>query len=103
MAGEMRAATKRMRSSQTRLVRSLRMRMRLQMEKIEGRPESRRSGNRRRDQPVSSAASSCKGGCTDLGGRLIAKKEAKGRLAKWLRKNGLALESRYGRENKIWP
>ena len=38
-----------------------------------------------------------------LGGRLIAKKEAKGRLAKWLRKNGLALESRYGRENKIWP
>ena len=38
-----------------------------------------------------------------LGGRLIAKKEAKGRLAKWLRKNGLAVESRYGRENKIWP
>ena len=35
MAGEMRAATKRMRSRQTRLVRSLRMRMRLQMEKIE--------------------------------------------------------------------
>ena len=38
-----------------------------------------------------------------LGGRLIAKKEAKGRLAKWLRKISLALESRYGRENKIWP
>ena len=39
-----------------------------------------------------------------LGGRLIAKKEAKGRLAKWLRKNGLAVESRYGREKVcIWP